>query len=158
MIHDPRSKDTYPYLGGDKDAEEEASKGWLRSSSGGQGGNWSQDRGQESSFLAGKGKGLDDDSRSSRMILPIIVHRLQQRVDQDWEGTTVVVSATDQDLVQIAFHMETVDSERGVLAYMGVLSQDVEILGKLGLRKVSQLWGMRRDFAAEMGVSNEGGG
>merc|ERR1711879_829284 len=59
--------------------------------------------------------------------------------------------------VQIAFHLETVDSERGVLAYMGVLSKDVELLGHLGLRKVSQLWGMRRDFSAEMGVSNEGG-
>jgi len=157
MINDPRNKDTYPYLGGDKDAEEEASKGWLRSSSGGRSGSWSQDRAQESSFLAGKGKGLDDDSRSSRMILPIIVQRLQKRVDQDWEGTTVVVSATDQDLVQIAYHLETVDSERGVLAYMGVLSKDVELLGHLGLRKVSQLWGMRRDFSAEMGVSNEGG-
>merc|ERR1740121_2275764 len=109
----------------------------------------------ESSFLAGKGKGLDDGSRSSRMTLPTIVQRLQRRLDQDWEGTTVVVSATDQDLVQVAFHMETVDSERGVNAYMSVLSKDVDLIGTLGLRKVSQLWGMKRDFSAEMGA---GGG
>merc|ERR1712151_1432233 len=93
--------------------------------------------------------------RSSRMTLPTIVQRLQKRMDQDWEGTTVVVSATDQDLVQVAFHMETVDSERGVSAYMSVLSKDVDLIGTLGLRKVSQLWGMKRDFSAEMGA---GGG
>merc|ERR1711941_4630 len=33
---------------------------------------------------------------------------------------------------------------------MGVLSKDVDLLGHLGLRKVSQLWGMKRDFSAEM--------
>merc|ERR1711920_231269 len=48
-------------------------------------------------------------------------------------------------------HMATVDSERGVMAYMSVLSKDVELIGNLGLRKVSQLWGMTRDFSTEMG-------
>merc|ERR1719195_558810 len=80
------------------------------------------------------------------MMLPTIVQRLQKRITADWEGTAVVVSATDQDLLQVAFHLESVDCERGVLAYMGVFSKDVE-LGNLGLRKVSQLWGMSRTFA-----------
>ena len=31
--------------------------------------------------------------------------------------------------------MHTVDSERGVAAYMGVLSKDIDLLGSLGLRK-----------------------
>jgi len=154
IISDPRNKETYPYLGGDKDAELEGMKNWLRSgASSSRSGPWKQERAQmpaECSFLAGKGRGLEDDSRTSRMTLPTIVLRLQKRVDADWEGTTVVVSATDQDLIQIAFHMETVDSERGVMAYMNVLSKDVDLIGSLGLRKVSQLWGMMRDFSAEM--------
>lgn len=87
------------------------------------------------------------------MTLPTIVQRLQKKVNMDWEGTTVVVSATDQDLVQIAFHMATVDAEKGVNAYMGVLAKDVDLLGQLGLRKVSQLWGMKRDFSAEVAAS-----
>lgn len=149
MINNPRNKETYPYLGGDKDNELEASKHWLRTgalSSRSAG----PDRAQvvaEAAFLAGKGRGLEDNSRTSRMTLPTIVQRLQKRVESDWEGTTVIVSATDQDLIQVAFHMETVDSERGVLAYMGVMSKDVDILGNLGLRKVSQLWGMKRGLA-----------
>merc|ERR1712139_360422 len=36
-----------------------------------------------------------------------------------------------------------------------VLSKDVELLGTLALRKVSQLWGMKRDFSNEMLVSSK---
>jgi len=159
MIVDPRNKETYPYLGGSKEAEEEAAKQMQRGAAGPpseRNGSWSQDRGSgpvpsEASFLAGRGKGLEDNSKGSRMMLPTIVLRLQKRLEADWEGTTVVVSATDQDLIQIAFHMDTVDSERGVVAYMSVLSRDADLLGSMGLRKVSQLWGMKRDFSAELG-------
>jgi len=152
MIKDPRNKDAYPYLGGDKDAELDPSKNFFRNSAF-SGWDWSQDVSRntvEQSFLAGRGSGLEEGSRMSRMTLPTVVQRLQTKLDADWEGTTVVVSATEQDLVQIAFHMATVDSERGVLAYMNVLSKDVELLGTLALRKVSQLWGMKRDFSNEM--------
>ncbi|CAE8596097.1 unnamed protein product [Polarella glacialis] len=153
-------RENYPYLGGDKDAELEASKAFLRNGNGGSntrsGTGWTQDKGQmpsEASFLAGRGKGLEDNSRSSRMTLPVMVQRLQRKVDEDWEGSTVVISATDQDLIQIAFHMATVDSEKGVIAYMGVLSKNIDLLGSLGLRKVSQLWGMQRDFSDELSKS-----
>jgi len=170
MLHGVTAdREQYPYLGGDKDAELEATKLFLRSVAVGsktslnksqekflksQQSAWMvQDKAQmtsESSFLAGRGKGLEDNSRGSRMTLPTMVQRLQKKVDQDWEGSTVVVSATDQDLIQIAFHMYTVDSEGGVTAYMGVLSKDVDLLATLGLRKVSQLWGMQRDFSDEL--------
>lgn len=167
LINDPRNKDPYPYLGGDKDEELHpgGDGSWLRNGSnmGAICGNMTsstfiKDRslGTESSFLAGRGGGLEDDSRGSRMTLPLVVQRMQKRLEADWEGTTVVVNATDQDLVQISFNLGTVDSERGVAAYMNVLSKDPELLGSLGLRKVSQLWGMRRDFSGELGDSEEG--
>lgn len=147
-------KEVYPYLGRTRDLEQVSYKEWLRVGMDCESGaTWSpQGRGQlppESSFLAGKGGGLDDDGKNSRMSLPLVVQRLQKRVDLDWEGTTVVVTATDQDLVQVAFHMATVDSERGVQAYMGVLSKDDSLLGNLGIRKLSQLWGVVRDFTPE---------
>merc|ERR1712190_497979 len=81
-------------------------------------------------FSAGKGSGLEDNSSSSRMTLPTIVTRLQTRLNRDWDDSVVLVTVTDQDLVQVAFQMGSVDSERGVLAYMHVLSKDVD----LGLR------------------------
>lgn len=150
MMSDPRSKESYPYVGGNKEEELKAAKQWVRSVPMTSRTSQEQPQATEGSFLAGKGQGLEDDSRTSRMTLPTIVLRLQRRIDADWEGTTVVVSVTDQDLIQVAFHMETVDSERGVIAYMNVLGKDVDLLGSLGLRKVSQLWGMKRDFSAEV--------
>merc|ERR1712194_180463 len=39
------------------------------------------------------------------------------------------------------------------MGYMGVLAKDVDLIGNLGLRKVSQLWAMQRDFSAEMANS-----
>jgi len=161
MLNDPRNKEVFPYLGGDKSAELQTAKQWLRTSAPLTNrpralSQEQQSAGSEGSFLAGKGRGLEEDSKTSRMTLPTIVQRLQRRMDLDWEDTIVVVSATDQDLVQVAFHMQSVDSERGVLAYMNVLAKDTELLGNLGLRKVSQLWGMRRDFSAEI-VPSVGG-
>lgn len=158
MIHDPRNKELFPYLGGDKDAElNTAQPGWLRNPNAldPQPQSLSQDGpllGAEVAFLTGKGKGLGDNSRSSRMMLQTIVQRLERRLIADWEGTTVAVMQTPEDLIQIAFHMASVDSERGVLAYMNVLSKDSDLLGPLGLRKVSQLWGMRRDVSADVGM------
>jgi len=87
------------------------------------------------------------------MTLPIIVNRLQKRVDEDWEGSTVVVSATDQDLIQVAFHMHTVDSERGVKAYMGVLSKDVDLLGSMGDMGGGSLGGKGRSSDPLAGLS-----
>merc|ERR550534_2746043 len=79
MMVDPRNKETYPYLGGDKDTELVVSKGWLRKDAGSsRSGPWSQERGQgsaEASFMAGKGRGLEDDGKTSRMSLPTIVTR-----------------------------------------------------------------------------------
>jgi len=160
LTHDSSfGPDKYPYLGGDKDKEVPARHPnhrvprWLEPMCTGK--HWDHSKEEElipkrstesSGFLAGKGSGLDDGSRMSRMMLPQIVEQLQQRLDDDWDDTTVVVSATDQDLVQVAFHMATVDSERGVLAYMNVLAKDVDVIGALGLRKAGQLWGTKRDL------------
>jgi hypothetical protein len=162
---DPRKKETFPYLGGDKDMETPSryashrTPRWLEPLHSGR--HWDHEKDKappmltDGSFVAGRGKGLDDDSRMSRMKLPLIIKRLQKRLDEDWDDTTVVVSATDQDLVQVAFYMASVDSERGVLAYMNVLSKDVDLLGDLGLRKVSQLWGMKRDFTRELQMKGD---
>jgi len=124
LVTDPRNKEAYPYLGGNKEEELKAAKLFLRNVPMSARSSTERPLHTEGSFLAGKGRGLEENSTASRMILPTILHRLQRRVDAAWEGTTVVVSVTDQDLVQVAFHMETVDSERGVFAYRNDLGKD----------------------------------
>jgi len=156
MISDSVDKDVYPYLGGKYSVVQMAT--WLRGPAGASvtGEDGTQTCAPEcQSFVAGRGCGLEDRGRSSRMQLPVIISRLQQWVQADWEGCTIVISPTEQDLIQIAFRMDTVDSERGVLAYMSVLAKDIDLLGSLGVRRVSQLWGMKRDFVPEDADNDE---
>eukprot|EP00746_Dinoflagellata_sp_MGD_P165764 gnl/MRDRNA2_/MRDRNA2_95230_c0_seq1.p1 gnl/MRDRNA2_/MRDRNA2_95230_c0~~gnl/MRDRNA2_/MRDRNA2_95230_c0_seq1.p1 ORF type:complete len:470 (+),score=84.39 gnl/MRDRNA2_/MRDRNA2_95230_c0_seq1:80-1489(+) len=159
------TRETYPHLGGDKALEIPPASAahcipqWLDPKHSGR--HWDHEKNMSprmqsgGAFCAGRGTGLDDDSRMSRMKLPLMIKRLQKRLDEDWDDATVVVSATDQDLVQVAFYMGSVDSERGVLAYMHLLSKGVDLLGDLGLRKVSQLWGMKRDFTQELQMKRD---
>jgi hypothetical protein len=140
-------KEPFPYLGGRKDDEVNSSTNWLRSTTTTAMSSTAGARSplaDSASFLTGKGRGLGEDSRCSRETLPMMVQRLQTRLSADWDDATVVVNATDQDLIQVAFLLETVDSERGVLAYMGILAKD-----GVGLRKVSQLWAVRKAFTIE---------
>lgn len=63
-------------------------------------------------------------------------------------------------MVQIAFLLSTVDSERGLMAYMSILSKNDECINSLGLRRVSQMWGVTRVFpkAAEDTDDEDGDG
>jgi len=64
------------------------------------------------------------------------------------------VTANEQDLVQVAFYEATLDSERGALAYMNILLRQ-DLCCELGLRKVPQLWGRKRDFREELDALGE---
>lgn len=151
----PGEIERYPYIGGDQSKELRPSTYYLRSGMTSIQ-EWNAERCErapteriQSTFLTGKGSGLEDDSRTSRMTLPNVVSHLQKRVDADWEGSKVVVITTEQDLVQVAFQTDTVDSERGMMAYMNILSKDVEFIGSAGLRKVSSVWGTQREFPTD---------
>lgn len=45
------------------------------------------------------------------------------------------------DIIQIAFDLSHVENSASVLCYMNVLSNDDPLMGRLGLRKLPQLWG-----------------
>lgn len=139
-IMDPRKKETLPYLGVERSVDKEASSSKEPSV-----------LIQQPSFRAGRGAGLNDDGKFSRVgVQPQIVHKLQDKLNEDWDDVTVLISVTEQDMVQIAFEMKSVDSERGVMAYMNILSKDCELVNALGLRKVSQLWGVQRTFPSAL--------
>jgi len=100
------------------------------------------------SFRTGRGSGLNDEGKMSRVgIRSQVTQKLQEKLDEEWDDATVVVSVTELDMVQIAFLLSTIDSEHGLHAYMNILAKDCEIVNSLGLRKMSQLWGVTRTFS-----------
>lgn len=132
-LEDPRKKQPYPRLiPGEEDRKPRSARGPP-----------------VVPFVTGRSHLLDD-VRKQKGRLPAIVRVLQQRLDADWSGCTVVVTANDQDLVQVAFYEATLDSERGAMAYMNVLIRQDLCCEQLGLRKVPQLWGRKRDFTEEL--------
>jgi len=100
-------------------------------------------------FLAGKGKGLNDNARYSKQQLEFIIKKLRDKLTRDWMGSVLAVHATAEDLIEISFLLETVDSELGLFCYMSLLAKDDWLVDHFGLRKLSQLWGVKRQFAEE---------
>ena len=141
-----REEEGFPYLGGPKELELPQTQDWtfLRSKVPLHDWTTAPQVAPSPTFLGGRGHGLEDDSRTSRMTLPMMREELQHRLCSDWPGLRVVVSCTPQDLIQVAFDLNTADSERALLGYMNVLAKEADFLCTRGLRKVSQLWGVRR--------------
>jgi hypothetical protein len=104
-------------------------------------------------FICGKSQVLNDD-RQQKGRLPTAIRLIQQRLDADWADCTIVVTANEQDLIQVAFYEATLDSERGALAYMNIMLRQ-DLCCELGLRKVPQLWGRKRDFREELEALGE---
>jgi hypothetical protein len=104
-------------------------------------------------YVGGRSQVLNDD-RQQKGRLPTAIRLIQQRLDADWADCTIVVTANEQDLVQVAFYEATLDSERGALAYMNILLRQ-DLCCELGLRKVPQLWGRKRDFREELDALGE---
>ena len=72
----------------------------------------------------------------STLILRIVVRR-------DWEDYEFEALATEDDLICIRFSMETVDSERGLKAYMNVLAASNSSIQKFQLQRVIEDWGTK---------------
>lgn len=106
---------------------------------------------QNGVFRCGKGQGLNDEGRNSRQQLGHIIVKLRDKLTVDWSGCVTAVHATADDLVEISFLMEGLDSELGVFCYMNLLAKSSWLVDCFGLRKLSQLWGVKREFSGSGG-------
>jgi hypothetical protein len=138
MLPNPNYR--YPYLDDPFEAAEDQQRRWK----------WLQEaKVVHGSFIpSGTSKSL---SRPSQQVLPEILRSLHAVFVVDWPDANFDVMATEDDLVVVRFELDTVDSERGLLAYMNVLSSsDNATTAKYDLKRVVEDWG-RRAEAAEPG-------
>ena len=61
-------------------------------------------------------------------------------LEQDWEGYVFEVSLTDDDNIAIRFETISVDSERGLVAYMNVFARTHVLMSKYSLTKLTEDW------------------
>jgi hypothetical protein len=78
--------------------------------------------------------------KPSRKLLPDIVKEIHNVVNEDWSDYSFDVLATEDDNVAVRFDLTTVDSEKGLLAYMNVLAHNNHVVQKYLLKKVIEDW------------------
>ena len=86
---------------------------------------------------SGKTRPLD---KPSRKLLPDIVKEIHNVVNEDWSDYSFDVLATEDDNVAVRFDLSTVDSEKGLLAYMNVMVHGNHVVQKYMLKKVVEDW------------------
>ena len=60
---------------------------------------------------------------ATRQSLPAILKELHACLDEDWGDYRFSVMSTEDDAVVVRFELESVDSERGLHAYMNVMAR-----------------------------------
>jgi hypothetical protein len=79
-------------------------------------------------------------SKVNRSLLPDIVQYLSKKLSEDWEDTIFAITTNPEDLVEIKFKSDTVESVEGLHAYMNVLMANDDHVNEYKLRKVVQNW------------------
>lgn len=76
----------------------------------------------------------------TRKLLPDLLKDIQQVIKRDWEDYVFEVKLTDDENIALRFDVISVDSERGLMAYMNVFARTHAIMSKYSLRKVVDDW------------------
>lgn len=84
--------------------------------------------------------GKDPSGSITRALLPAVLKELHKVVDEDWGDYVFSVLSTEDDMIVVRFEMDTVDSERGLQAYMNVLASTGDIVMQYNLKKVVEDW------------------
>ncbi len=79
--------------------------------------------------------------RPARSLLPECLKELTKVVQADWDDYEFETLATEDDLICIRFNRETVESGRGLKAYMNVLAASNPSIQKFQLQRVIEDWG-----------------
>lgn len=63
----------------------------------------------------------------------------------DWADINFVIGTNPEDFIEIKFDITSIDSAKGLHAYMNTLLNSNEMLIKHCLRRVSHFWGYKED-------------
>ena len=79
----------------------------------------------------------------TRQSLPAILKELHTTLDEDWGDYRFAVLSTEDDAVVVRFELDSVESERGLHAYMNVMARSGDVVMKYDLKKVVEDWHSR---------------
>jgi hypothetical protein len=78
--------------------------------------------------------------KPTRAHVPDIMRNLATTLDRDWDDAEYQVFRDEEDLIILEFELASLDSVKGLLAYMNMLEHTNETISSHGLSKVVELW------------------
>uniref|UniRef100_A0A0G4H8L0 Uncharacterized protein n=1 Tax=Chromera velia CCMP2878 TaxID=1169474 RepID=A0A0G4H8L0_9ALVE len=78
-----------------------------------------------------------------RAALQATAHALSRRLRNDWPDALATVHATESGLIQWSWYLPTVESEKGMCAYMQVVDREAPEIASGKFRKMAEMWGRR---------------
>jgi hypothetical protein len=77
---------------------------------------------------------------TSRAELPDIIQAIGRELDEDWADCEFDVYSDPDDLIMLQFSEASLDSRRGLLAYMNILINTRPVISEYGISKIAELW------------------
>ena len=74
--------------------------------------------------------------------LPDMVGEIKRHIINDWSDINFIIGTNPDDLIEIRFDSNSIDSIKGLHTYMNNLINLNDLLIKYQLRKISEYWGL----------------
>mmetsp|Transcript_27115 Transcript_27115/g.23980 ORF Transcript_27115/g.23980 Transcript_27115/m.23980 type:complete len:172 (+) Transcript_27115:582-1097(+) len=92
-------------------------------------------------FSAGMNRPLN--KKANRNLLGNIVAFIKKTILADWQDINFVIGTNPEELIEIKFDGKTIDTTKGLHAYMNTLLHNNEEVMHFDLRRVIHFWGYK---------------
>ena len=92
-------------------------------------------------FFTGANKPLD--KKANRSILGNMVAYIKKTILADWQDINFVIGTNPEEFIEIKFDGKTIDTTKGLHAYMNTLLHNNEEVMNFDLRRVIHYWGYK---------------
>lgn len=78
--------------------------------------------------------------KPDRSVLEYVLRNIHSRIESDWGDFKFAVLNTEDDRIVVRFELASVDSERGLHAYMNVFAETGDVATQYSLTRVTEDW------------------
>ena len=100
---------------------------------------------QDSKILYGEFKpaqSVKSLKQPNKLHLPEMVGTIKRHLLADWSDINFIIGTDPDDFIEMRFELKSLDSPKGLHAYLNNLVNSSDLLTKYQLKRVSEYWGL----------------
>lgn len=100
----------------------------------------------ENKFLAGDFRPAQADKALERLTssqLADMVNYIKKVIMIDWAEVNFIIGTNPDSFIEVKFDRKSVDTDKGLKAYMNTLIKTHDVIGQFNLRRVIKFWGYK---------------